>query len=211
MIVYVCGGCECCGDFLLILLGCINYLMSSLLKLKNKYKNIQRNEENIQESLTSLSSSSSSSNNLQFNSSYYYLQDKSNEIKQQQQQQISDNNQTNTQLIKEIEEEKEEKKEFTMLGLLFIIIDDLPHELLWRVWFNLLENEQRVKIFIHAKYPEKVLSPWVRSHLVDFHFIPSWGSIEITKVMISLLRKVKANKILLYLITYSLFYSLFLL
>jgi hypothetical protein len=76
------------------------------------------------------------------------------------------------------------------LALLFIIIDDLPHELIWRLWLHQTLSKTTVRIFIHAKYPDRIHSPWVRSHLVNFHYFPEWGSIEITKVMIDLLREV---------------------
>ena len=79
---------------------------------------------------------------------------------------------------------------FESLGLLFIIIDDLPHELIWRAWLMTSKSSASIKIFIHAKFPEKIRSPWVKSHLVNFHYFPEWGSIEITKVMVHLLREV---------------------
>jgi hypothetical protein len=80
--------------------------------------------------------------------------------------------------------------DFQSLGLLFIIIDDLPHELIWRAWLMTSTSSTSIKIFIHAKFPEKIRSPWVKSHLVNFHYFPEWGSVEITKVMVHLLREV---------------------
>jgi hypothetical protein len=81
---------------------------------------------------------------------------------------------------------------FETLALLFIIIDDLPHELIWRIWLHQTKSREKktIRIFIHAKYPDRIRSRWVRSHLVRFHYSPEWGSIEITKVMIELLREV---------------------
>lgn len=52
------------------------------------------------------------------------------------------------------------------------------------------KSSASIKIFIHAKFPEKIRSPWVHSHLVNFHYFPEWGSVEITKVMVHLLREV---------------------
>eukprot|EP01041_Mallomonas_annulata_P006685 gene6685-13543_t len=85
---------------------------------------------------------------------------------------------------------------FSGLGLLFIIIDDFPHELIWRSWLKCGAEVgiPPVRIWVHAKYPEKVTSPWVRKHLVHFHFVPEWGSIEITKVMIKMLEEAVADE-----------------
>lgn len=94
-------------------------------------------------------------------------------------------------------------KSCNKLAVLFLIIDDFPHEAIWRTWLNKtnsydadnstssssLSSSTRVKIYIHAKYPEKVTSPWVRQHLLKHSFKPNWGSVEITKAMISLLRQ----------------------
>lgn len=117
------------------------------------------------------------------------------------------------------------------LGILFIIIDKFPNELLWRLWLEhgvitdtLQQNETnadtfnnamgdesadgaldseraatvvpllgtpRVRIWFHAKFPERVTSPWVRARLVtSFHYKPEWGSLELTKVMVHLLHEV---------------------
>ena len=51
------------------------------------------------------------------------------------------------------------------LGLLFIIIDDLPHEYIWRTFIRMHEEQQRrsnscdinpIRVWIHAKYPQHV-------------------------------------------------------
>ena len=145
--------------------------------------------------------------------------------------------------------------------MLLIIIDDLPHETLWRLWAeqydtdsaeigessnssnvdsnanlkrssNSIESEvtseqpsngvsaditpipsstplipsslteeipdasavkasfSPVKFLIHAKYPDRVKSGWVRDRLVSFHLKPGWGSLELTEVMIKMLGEV---------------------
>lgn len=184
--------------------------MSNLLKeLKNKYKEKKRNEnenEGIQFSSPppslnssplkspSLNSSLNSSSPLNFIPSQNYLNllEKLNENKLKNKIENIENN-----------EEKKEN-EVKKIGLLFIIIDDLPHELIWRLWLNLNnnntnnnENNNKFEIFIHAKYPEKIQSKWVKKYLVDFCLLPEWGSVEITKVMIKLLRKVNVIIILI--------------
>ena len=118
------------------------------------------------------------------------------------------------------------------LGLLVIIIDDFPNELLWRLWLgeNITSDDitlgsyavdidsnkdegggdkgldscssgnsvvasrryDKVKFWFHAKFPDRVRSSWVRRRLVKgFQFKPSWGSVELTKVMGCMLKEVR--------------------
>jgi hypothetical protein len=105
------------------------------------------------------------------------------------------------------------------VGLLFIIIDDFPNEILWRLWagqhLSSFEKEKEegegegervksrdsttdnyqgspVRFWFHAKYPDRVRSAWVRRRLVrGFHLQPSWGSVEITRVMVEMLHEVR--------------------
>ena len=44
-----------------------------------------------------------------------------------------------------------------------------------------------VRFLIHAKFPDRVRSGWVRDRLVSFHLKPGWGSLELTEVMIRML------------------------
>ena len=81
------------------------------------------------------------------------------------------------------------------LSILVLIIDDFPHEAVWRQWLARAEESARcrVKFLFHAKYPDKVRSSWVREHLVEWTFKPNWGSVEITKAMLGLLRRAVAQ------------------
>ena len=98
------------------------------------------------------------------------------------------------------------------LGILVMIIDDFPNELLWRLWLQqantnvsndvsttsdgVLQESPQVRVWFHAKCPEKVRSPWVRERLVRGPtFKPEWGSIEITKVMAHMLHEVRSVEI----------------
>lgn len=56
------------------------------------------------------------------------------------------------------------------IAMLFLIIDDFPNECIWRAWIEALDriDRDRVKIRIHAKFPDKVISPWVRRYLVPY-------------------------------------------
>jgi hypothetical protein len=71
-----------------------------------------------------------------------------------------------------------------------MIIDDLPFEPLWRLW---IEDSEicncSIVIFIHAKYPERIRSSWVKQHLIpyDLTLRPEWGSLKLTEAMIHLL------------------------
>ncbi len=82
------------------------------------------------------------------------------------------------------------------LGILVTIIDDFPNELLWRLWLdtanadNSLTENPKVRMWFHAKCPEKIRSPWVKERLIrSAHFKPEWGSIEITKAMAHMLHE----------------------
>lgn len=47
-----------------------------------------------------------------------------------------------------------------------------------------------VRFLIHAKFPDRVKSGWVRDRLVSFHLKPGWGSLELTEVMVRMLDEV---------------------
>lgn len=71
------------------------------------------------------------------------------------------------------------------VALLFVTIDGLPLEHVWRAWMR--EYHSNVHVFIHAKYPHKIQSDWVRRHLVLTELQPEWGSLDIVKVQLKLL------------------------
>lgn len=87
--------------------------------------------------------------------------------------------------------------------LLFITIDELPFEDIWREW-STSDNSVTVSIIVHAKFPNKVTSDFVKQRLLvqppqvgrgresyappTYHTRrPEWGSIEITRAMLDLL------------------------
>ena len=78
------------------------------------------------------------------------------------------------------------------LAILVLIIDEFPHEAIWRTWLNFgsVSEKSRIKFFFHAKYPEKIQSHWVKRQLSRCHEKTSWGSIGITKAMLGLLKEV---------------------
>lgn len=77
-------------------------------------------------------------------------------------------------------------RRYYIIGLLFIIIDDFPNEVLWRLWLqhyidsSSSSNNSRnmsgdsshsttstttIRCWFHAKYPKRVTSLWVRERL----------------------------------------------
>jgi hypothetical protein len=64
------------------------------------------------------------------------------------------------------------------IALLFLTIDDLPHEHIWQEWLSTNSdstnnNEEEdwgvlVSVIVHAKYPHKIQSPWLKQrHLLQ--------------------------------------------
>ncbi len=80
------------------------------------------------------------------------------------------------------------------IGILFIIVDSFPNEAVWRLWLETSTNgksKDSVQVWFHAKYPNRVKSSWVRDRLVrNFHLQPEWGSLELTKTMVYMLKEV---------------------
>mmetsp|Transcript_2920 Transcript_2920/g.5470 ORF Transcript_2920/g.5470 Transcript_2920/m.5470 type:complete len:694 (+) Transcript_2920:79-2160(+) len=63
--------------------------------------------------------------------------------------------------------------------LLFLIIDDLPLETLWKAFFDsqqLKNSDMMVSVICHAKYPERVQSPWLKKRLMTLK--PSVWEVE---------------------------------
>lgn len=93
------------------------------------------------------------------------------------------------------------------VALLFITIDDLPYESIWRKWASAgaASTNMHVSVVCHAKFPKKVQSSWLKQRLLvdspiitrgneyqppKYHTrVPNWGSIEITRAMLDLLNE----------------------
>ena len=97
------------------------------------------------------------------------------------------------------------------IAMLAITIDDLPYEHIWRAWSQQQQqqhtttdqNNIQVSLLCHAKFPERVTSPWLKRRLLTkppqlgrgtsfanptYHtHTPGWGKVEITRAMIDLL------------------------
>lgn len=73
------------------------------------------------------------------------------------------------------------------IAILFVIVDHFPFESIWRLWLKGVNN---IQLYFHAKYPDRV-SSWVKEHLVtSFQFRPTWGSLELSQVMVYMLNEV---------------------
>ena len=77
------------------------------------------------------------------------------------------------------------------VALLFITIGDLPHEEIWKAFFDDKACDGlNVSVLVHAKFPNKIRSPWLRRYLLPRKsHRPEWGSIEITRAMIDLVEE----------------------
>ena len=95
------------------------------------------------------------------------------------------------------------------IALLAICIDGLPFEHIWQQWAQQTFPEGHpgcyVSLLVHAKYPHQVQSETLQRHIItkpprmgrgnsyaDPEFLthtPAWGSIEITRAMIDLLKQ----------------------
>ena len=81
-----------------------------------------------------------------------------------------------------------------VLCLLLLIIDQLPYENVWRHWLRGVSDGSVVtKVFVHAKFPAKVQSAWVRDRLIPERYHPEWGSVELTQAMVALMKNAVAG------------------
>lgn len=72
------------------------------------------------------------------------------------------------------------------IAVCVLIIDTLHHEAVWREWSS-QQSDFAVRFFIHAKFPDRVRSPWVRAATSDRSFAPEWNSPEVVRAMLMLL------------------------
>lgn len=77
------------------------------------------------------------------------------------------------------------------LAVCIVIVDNLHHEEIWRDW---LGDEEYAKLYIHAKFPEKITSDWVKTRLIPQSFKPEWNSVEVIRCMNALLEYAIAQK-----------------
>lgn len=69
--------------------------------------------------------------------------------------------------------------------VLCLIIDKFPHAVAWQAW---AARHAPVQFLFHAKYPARVSDPWVAERLITEHYTPAWGSLDIVRAQLALLR-----------------------
>jgi hypothetical protein len=88
------------------------------------------------------------------------------------------------------------------IALLVICIDELPYEHIWKAWATTTTGDALVSILVHAKYPGRVQSSWLRQRLLvhpprtgrgncyaDPEYLthaPEWGKVQIARAMVDL-------------------------
>ena len=79
------------------------------------------------------------------------------------------------------------------VGSLLLVVEDIPHEEVWREWIEQSESSKYgVRVYIHAKFPERLRSPWMKERLIRdskgdiINFKPNWGQIEVTRALLRL-------------------------
>lgn len=78
-------------------------------------------------------------------------------------------------------------KDHSFIAICCVIVDDLPHEEIWKAWLAQSNEKHSARLFVHAKEPQKVRSSWVKQHLIDVTFNPAWNSVEVIQAMLSTL------------------------
>lgn len=74
-----------------------------------------------------------------------------------------------------------------MIAICLVIVDDLLHEDIWREWLGSGGTDYAARLFIHAKYPDRIRSAWVREHTLSISHHPEWNSPEVVRAMLSVL------------------------
>ena len=74
------------------------------------------------------------------------------------------------------------------LAVCACIVDDLPHERIWRRWMD-ESSSSAAEMYIHAKYPDRVQSSWARRKLISQSFQPNWNDVRIIQAMLALAKE----------------------
>ena len=69
-------------------------------------------------------------------------------------------------------------------------MDELYHEEIWKRWIERKNSDSpyEARLFIHAKFPDRIQSTWVREQTLDHSFLPEWNSPEVVRAIISTLK-----------------------
>jgi hypothetical protein len=76
------------------------------------------------------------------------------------------------------------------LAVCICIVDDLPHENIWRRWIQDATSRVTASVYIHAKHPERIRehgSAWLQQCLIPISHCPNWNDVRIVRAMLSLI------------------------
>ena len=80
------------------------------------------------------------------------------------------------------------------IALCACIVNDLPHEKVWQKWIKSFSTKSiNASMYVHAKTPSEVKSPWTKSHMIPKSFRPNWNDIRIVQAMLELSRHALNN------------------
>ena len=80
------------------------------------------------------------------------------------------------------------------IAVCLVIVDKLHHEGIWRRWMEQCnECNYKASLHIHAKFPEKISSPWVRKHTLSHSFLPEWNSPEVIRAVLAVIKDALGN------------------
>lgn len=80
------------------------------------------------------------------------------------------------------------------IAVCLVIVDKLHHEGIWRRWIEQSsECGYQVSLHIHAKYPDRIDSPWVKSHTLSKTFTPEWNSPEVIRAVLAVISDALEN------------------
>lgn len=91
-------------------------------------------------------------------------------------------------------ESESEKAGQRTVAICLVIVDNLYHEAIWRHWIE-QGGEQggarafTARLFIHAKFPDRIKSQWVRERIVRSSLQPEWNSVEVVRALLLLLEE----------------------
>lgn len=79
------------------------------------------------------------------------------------------------------------------IGICIVIVDSLPHEAIWAKWATEVSEGSsgtyKAKIAIHAKFPDRIKSEWVRERLVPVTYKPDWNSPEVIRAILCVMNE----------------------
>jgi hypothetical protein len=89
------------------------------------------------------------------------------------------------------------------IAICLIIVDKLHNEEIWREWIEQgdraskdKDNDSpfRAQLYIHAKYPNRITSAWVRERTLSKTYSPEWNSPEVIRAMLAVLEDALRDK-----------------